>query len=376
MIASILFTSVLLSFLSPHYATVLDTSSHQTYLPLLSPSPRPPTTPGDFSLVIVSDVQYYFTICKDQPHDKCIFTNTRRRFREQALIDAGLRQVVCVNTLKNSLGDVQAVLNNGDVTNSATKQQLEDIKRDFDNPMKAHGLPFIVALGNHDYGMGRVGEGPVTMINYLIDEVLLLHSQMGITSIDIQRSALIPNGSGGFDRYTRGSLCFTFEIKDYVFIVMHWAPSVVKNGIFREKFENTNPTTGITDHIDVTSAETYFSDVLTSATAAGKQVVIIPHSRKGFEKFVVTAKFESLMESSNVAAVLAGHDHDNWGYYKTLTYGTRDVDAFYAGSVSYERLIVFNVNSANPSPGWKVTPYDTSIAGGCTATSDDNDDSK
>lgn len=230
---------------------------------------------GDFSIVMASDIQFFFQICKNEPYSECIFDNKPPAKIGKSLKRAGARQVKCVDALKNSIGDVEVVFNNGDVTNKGTVDELATLQSKFDGPMNTIGLPLVVCLGNHDYGKSKYGDDArVRMVNYLADEIVSLHNTFTISSIDFERTGMGDDGAGGYAVYTRGSVCFSIEIKGYVFLIMHWAPPINSRGIFKDRFQWKDPSATVTHDSEITWLSTADLNQLTSAGSRVRSMML------------------------------------------------------------------------------------------------------
>lgn len=339
------------------------------YNPVVSTSNEAASTGTEFSFAMISDVQFYYRVCKDNPISDCVFEGRPVPRRVDILKRATTRQLNCVADMAASDPNLKAVFHNGDITNAGLDIELTDIIDYVDKPVKdVMQLPYVPALGNHDYGSAYTAESRVRMVNYLAAELATLHSGFKIRNIDFERSDVISNAlTARTERYTKGSLSYSIEINDYVFIILHWATSIEMGGIFVDTVEADLE--GFTDIIEITSVETWLVNEINANI--GKKIFLVPHSRRGLEKFISATGIDGDLDGK-IEGVLAGHDHDNWGYYADLVYGgSTPIPLYYAGSASYERFIMFNVDSTG---SWSVTPIDSSI-GSCAATGNDNDDS-
>lgn len=347
------------------------------YDSIVDPSTTTQTTAA-FSIIMATDVQYYYKTCKNEPLDDCIYTITpspTATEKRALLIAAAAKQVECIDHLINDNihSNVKAIFNGGDITNTGAESELNGFKRDFHNPVALLGLPMVVVLGNHDYNSNYPDDSRKRMINFLEESIETLATDHAIRSIDFQTTGVLFNVARNEDvKYTTGSFCFSIEINDYIFIVLHWA-TAINGGEFIDTFEAAD-SSGYTEIFDITSAETWLTQELADASTEGKKVILVPHSYRGLKKFVSTTSMGPTIKQSTVEAVICGHDHDQWGFFENWQVGggtPRDVPVYYAGSTTYQRLIAvdFQAGGAGLSA---VTPYDSSTGSACVATSDDN----
>lgn len=325
-----------------------------------------------FDIVMATDAQFYLKTCKQEPLDECIFNNagTGPGVRNGLLQDAVTKQTKCIEArINDAKTDVKAVFNNGDITNNGVQSELDDFLTYFHDPVAAFLKPMIVGLGNHDYGnIIALPDARKRMLNFFastIDD--LTSSGFALRNMDYMRSAVISANTRD-ERYNQGSFSYSFEINGYVFIMLHWSTGL-PTGVYTDYFSSPD-VAGYEEYFDVTSPEEWLRRELVSAEADKKPAILVPHSWAGLEKFVRTSNFEDEIESSSVIAMLCGHDHDHWGFFKDATFNSRTVPVYYAGSASYQKIIsvAFQANRA----GLSVTAYDTSTGASCAPTADDS----
>lgn len=319
-----------------------------------------------FHLVIFSDVQYYFLICKQNPLSECIYDGfTGPRPRRRGLLDAAAaRQASCAKKLSSDLKDVKAILNNGDITNRGLPSEVDKIREFHDGVFKENGMPpLVVALGNHDYFLGD-NEGSVRTIAYFEITIRDLGDRVKLRNIDYDTTDVIFNAEiNRKEKYSKGSMAFSIEWNRYVFVILHWS-TALRSGVYTNKFEGFDSQNDAYHFIDVTPVTNWLIGELAHAKKKKRKVILIPHGWKGLRLFTETVSgMTNILRDSSVIAVISGHVHDAYGLDNMWTIGKdgeegqRKIPVYYAGSASYEKMI--SVEMKAKKRGISVKVYDT-----------------
>jgi len=327
-----------------------------------------------FNVAMISDIQFYYTNCKEQ-ENLCIYDDNDNGPQKTAkLMLAAARQAQCVTTLTEQ-GTYSLIIDGGDLTNTGAADELLE----YSNFLSSlPNLPTALVLGNHDYYLPGNIPGPVEaarMITFIethlgnfgnTARVALLSADFGLKTVDIP--------GGLTTKYVTGSFMYSIEVEGIIFIIMHWAPSL-RQRRYIDEFSVTKDCpsasceteSGHPEYYDITDGYDWLTGQLNAAEAAGKKVVLCPHFIDGLVKYFSAGNLSDLRElvEKNVIAVLTGHDHDQWGYYGVHTVTTTDsvlwqddlttppsgIPVYYGGSASYEKLlsVTFQNNGGNPT---------------------------
>ena len=336
----------------------------------------------DYSLIIASDIQYFFTNCKDQPSSSCIFhalSGSDDKVLRDALKSATERQLNCIVSLSSTLSPKPvAVFDNGDITNGGKAGELMRVQRQFHDKVRSGtNLPLVVGLGNHDYNVDFPSDSRVRMVDYLDVAVDLMHQKLEIRAIDFERTPAYTNINGDKLRRTRGSMAYSFQVNGYLFVMLHWS-TAINGGRFTSTFED-DTVNSYKDIVNITSVDDFLFQELGYAYTNGLKVILVPHSYRGFQRYFnrLEDQKDDLVASS-VVAIISGHDHDNWGYYEDYTMdahtttASKTIPVYYVGSASYEKFITFSTDLSAGT--FSIQSWDSSVAGACSKTTDDNDD--
>lgn len=332
-----------------------------------------------FSLLLITDIQYFFTNPKGEPVASCVFDlNVNKRANKKALRAAAKRQRQCIKHVVEDLTiDVIALFDLGDLTNEGLTNEVNS-HASFMADIQYLGLPQVFMLGNHDYAM-YPGEPGVRLIEYLEENIKTFHPSLKLRNVDFETTAATLNvRTGHLERYTRGSLCFSIEINGYLFILMHWS-TAHSDGPYTTSYSSYDANTNTDHFIQITTPKQWIRDELADATASGLDVILMPHSWEGLTVFLEQEQdFDDDLQESSLIAVISGHVHDAYGKHGDWTItgsnGIKTVPVYYAGSTSYEKFIVAKL--APFQGGLTVDTYDSSGSNQCTISASTSPDER
>ncbi len=345
---------------------------------------------GKFSLLMVSDLQYDYIKCKNQPLNRCIFTGNPSSPVED-LNAAAYRQKECAQQQINLPGShpVKLLMDGGDLTNDAKSNELTKYKEFYDmmgrqnivspgayttyNPQSSTGsfskmdvrIPFALTLGNHDYSLhsGDIAyDDASNMIEFLRESLRRIKSTSGANLISADWKEYKTGTIASGPVLVEGSLFYSVNVEGIVFIVLHWGPfddSHLANPVYH--YSCYFAADSCTKKYKITNGYKYLHDAITSAKDNNKGVILVPHNVEALPVYLDRAYSDASYGSAlktlvmnHVQGVLSGHDHDQYGRYgyldvslsatpleDNLQKGTSSthVPVYYAGSPSYEAMI-------------------------------------
>lgn len=337
-----------------------------SYSPLVKTKQKPATKGKKaFHVIIFSDVQWYFLICKEAPLSECIYTNFNgpRPQRRDLLDAAATRMGACVTQLSTQLKDVKMAVNNGDITNRGLVDEV-NVMETFHTALQANmsSKPLLVTLGNHDYFLGDE-HASVRVISYFETAIKAFTSRTKLRNIDYETTGIVYNAfTKRNEKYTRGSMAYSVEYNKYVFIILNWAVAL-RTGQYKAQFEAVDERNGNAMHfIDVTAVTDWLKDELANAKKKKRKVVLVPHAWSGLRLYTQRVNgMTDVLYDSSVIAVLSSHVHDAYGFDNDWEIGsgsnTRTVPVYYSGSASYNKLIAVKMKARKK--GLVVNVYDT-----------------
>lgn len=388
-----------------------------------------------FKVAMISDMQFYYTNCKQQ-RKICIFKDIGldQNDYEDLLDNAVLNQVTCVKNQVAAAGATpyKLIIDGGDLTNegdNSTKNTYETSVYKNLQYSKTK-IPMALVLGNHDYywhwndtvdTIPTKQENAARMIHFLKGNLLneLNNSDTGAHLLSVDWKETETEKHNGEDvLMTKGSLMYSIEIEGIVFIMTHWAPAL-KYGTpslvtfsFTDGWEvaKANSTSGKHELYSITDGYDWLEIQLKKADAAKKKVVFVPHFVEGLRKYLDSFRKKYPFEDSSKdltryvgltgLAILTGHDHDQWGYYGhflskrgkvEITHESKcpfvddstnsrsctekeGMPIYYAVSASYQKYISVELHNTGARNGKiSVTSHD-STSQACTVTTADNSD--
>lgn len=342
-----------------------------------------------FKIIMVSDIQYDYVFCKQEPKDDCVFNaivNSPKSDRVAALETAVNKQVTCIDTLP--LSTYSMIIDGGDLTNKGLFVEYTKYL-DFYEKMKGNGaglhaqLPMMLTLGNHDYytkGTSKTDpDRAAWMLSFLKTTIDNFPSSTDakLLSVDISTGSHFDLDFADDVLFYEGSFMYSVEVKGIVFIFMHWAPSILGNGVYTNSFTVDSALTmsGQPEKYSITNGRVWFKEQVRTSNLNGKKVILVPHYVEALVNYIESAGTTAeTFVSNNVMAVLTGHDHDQWGEYgryvvdEARTYRTDEINAatpagipvYYAGSASYEKFITAEIHNDGGSGTITVQPYSSS----------------
>lgn len=337
-----------------------------SYKPLVRTKQKPATKGKTaFHVIIFSDVQWYFLICKEAPISECIYTNFNGpRPQRRGLLDAAAaRMGACVTQLSTQLKDAKMAVNNGDITNRGLVDEVI-VMENFHTELQANlsSTPLLVTLGNHDYFLGDE-DASVRSISYFETAIKSFASRTKLRNIDYDTTQIIYNAfTKRNEKYTRGSMAYSVEYNKYVFIILNWAVAL-RTGEYKAQFEAVDERNGNATHfIDVTAVTEWLKDELANAKKKNRNVVLVPHAWSGLRLYTQRVSgMTDVLYDSTVIAVLSSHVHDAYGFDHDWEIGsgenTRTVPVYYSGSASYNKLLAVKMRAKKKGLIAKV--YDT-----------------
>ncbi len=388
-------------------------------------------TNGPFSLLMVSDLQYDYINCKNQPLNRCIFTPAPSAPVED-LNAAAYRQKECAQQQINLPGSypVKLLMDGGDLTNDAKPDELTKYKEFYDmmgrqnsipsgdyetyDPQSTTGsfskmdvsIPFALTLGNHDYSLhsGDISYVDASnMIEFLRDSLRRIKSTSGANLISADWKEYKTGTPAGDPVLVEGSLFYSVNVEGIVFVVMHWGPfddspdspdSPEESPVYH--YSCYFAADRCTKKYKITDGYKYLHDAITSAEENGKGVILVPHNVEALPVYLDRAYRDTSYGSAlktlvmnHVQGVLSGHDHDQYGRYGSLDVslsadtpadnlqrGTSNsgVPVYYAGSPSYEAMIRVQFDGNEIVDVIPLTTAEDGDSGNplCTPIADDN----
>lgn len=325
-----------------------------------------------FSLLVITDIQYFFTIPKGEPRTECVFQDgMTKRQKKKALEAAVDREIHCIeHVVKDVVPDVVATVDLGDLTNTGIGRE-RNAHESFYGRLSGLNLPHVLSLGNHDYHLANDASAS-EMITYLEASMRAFHSVMAVRHVDFKSSPTMYNARRGvYEKYTTGSLCFSIEFNGYLFVVMHWSTALAA-GSFERDFHYLNTDTNTNHFLQITGPRAWIENELADAKLNNLDVVLMPHSLAGLRKFMSREKsFSDTLLKSSVIGLISGHVHDAYGKHGDWTISgdseeKKIVPIYYAGSTSYEKFIV--ARFAPNHGGLSVDVYDSKHGDSCSVT--------
>lgn len=337
------------------------------------------STSAPFSIAFVSDAQFYYTTCKNNPKDFCLYdpatyTYPSANEEKRELDRAAIRQLDCINTLAIS-NSFTAVFDGGDLTNVGRDVELARLETYHEDLKKVAPLAFM--LGNHDYaytlsdGTRYTDENVLRMLDYFVRNI---KNVPNVLSVDYHRADDVVDASRDTGTRYTGSMSYTVEINDYVFFMLHWSAAIGKK-TFSRKIDGTDPLSGKRVYYDIVPVTKWFEEELVKANNRNKKIVLFPHSKKALQAFIKVpsvvhpsvGELRKFLQTLPIVAILSGHDHDAWGLQPNLMrIGRSRIPVVYGGSLSYQTLVLLQF--AGNGGGVTATPYDSRDGSLCQAT--------
>lgn len=265
----------------------------------------------------------------------------------------------------------QGVVINGDLTafwqhhDDATTDEVRLFRQHYEPAAhyavrEALQLPLFPGLGNHDYANNVkdcTGAIPHYSANYGNNACAREAIDYMKTAVACDHVKNLPTGT--IVSFDRDSLAYAFDIGRYRFIQMHNYPTYVRS------------------EIDIKDATSWLKRVLDDARSKGKRAVLnyhdpgehwSPNSSRAIDNKgnvdpddATGTQFRDALRGQDVVAIFAGHFHEEWGSYGSLTVDDKRIPVFLSGSSEYNRFLLvefgddyFTVGVINASTGTPV----------------------
>lgn len=347
--------------------------SDQTYS-----NPVPPNK--NFSMIVMSDVQYGYTDCSGAGNilndtgreDECIYgadlpsnvPDAEAERRLKILIEANKRMVEYGETLISSApsGTFKGIILNGDMVNYGDSEHLSEYMKLFDDPHAPLSVPVYSSVGNHDVDFGT-DDQMMTMSLYFVDYLKRMQSKGLLRSLDGSTTGTFYDVSKARnERHHVGSWSYAFDMGKYTFLQLNnvaFTSDPQRTDRFKKVLANWNGAAAREDYFYFTDAAPWFIKELDLATRRGQHVVLMSHAHYEFQAMLnkpENCEIAKAIAKSSVFVYIAGHIHTRVGKLLNLTLGKGaiKIPVLFAGSPFWEKFVHLDFRADGSGLNFKV----------------------
>ena len=341
-----------------------------------------------FTMAVIGDPQFPWT-CKDEGDyekfsDYCSYINRDDKSIDQAK-DSNRYAIQEIKQLKNSLGtNFKGLIINGDLTAFGHPGEREDFNSFYD--IKSKDLVIYPGLGNHDYqnNINKCGGNGVPTHNRCAGGMMHLMADwvLGYKGLDKGKprfcdkklkscdiAAFNKNfAQRGGNRNVNGSMAYSWEIGDFLFIQLQNYPHYTAN--FKRGYSSGVSSWTMNATSSMGWLKTQLNETIDTDKTKGKNVILNMHNIEYYFGLSDQAKkdkadLENLLKqhSNKIRAVFVGHHHQAIGVDSKFSYGTEiaGIPIIYSGSPISGRFIKADFDSSKSEDCIVLTQVNTTI---------------
>ena len=296
------------------------------------------TGPRTFTMIFASDTQLpWWTRDGRCKNEACTLAIGRKTNGEQVAAINGITRLRWPDG--HAVQKPQGVVLNGDLTAFWHDWQLELFEEYWTNKESIH-LPVFPGLGNHDYANNVRDCWWVRDLGFFKGKNGCAQSAVNWMKAAVSCGKAEPFPARLVQRFDTNSLAYSWNVGSWHFVQLHNRPDYAEAGI------------GIRDSFAWLKAD------LAAATAAGRRSVLNFHDYGDHMK-QDDARFLAAIAGQRVAAVFAGHIHQDSGYVGAVP-GRPEIPIYRSGSSEHQtfllaefgpdRLTVASISSEGGAP--------------------------